>query len=51
VYRSWQGEIGCRNEGGLQLFEVKEQHDTRNGGALKQIKEINLKGKKEGKKQ
>jgi hypothetical protein len=37
--------------GGLQLFEAKEQHDTRNGGELKQTKEINLKKRKEGKKQ
>jgi hypothetical protein len=48
VYRSWQGEIGRRNEEGLQLFEVKEQHGTRNGGELKQIKEGILKDKKEG---
>jgi len=51
VYRSWEGEIGCRNKGGLQLFEVKEQKDTRKGGELKQIKERDLKEKKEGKKQ
>jgi hypothetical protein len=38
-------------EVGLQLFEVKEQHGTRNGGELKQIKERNVKEKKEGKKQ
>lgn len=51
MYRSWQGEIVCRIEGSRQLFEVKEQHGTGNGGELKQIKERNMKEKKEGKKQ
>lgn len=49
MYRSWQGEMWRRNEGGLQLFEAKQQHGTRNGGELKQIKKGILKDKKEGK--